>query len=132
MFTAYLRAFENIEPLKNRVLQVLNSLPSEVQQDFLSDTRFTVSLDNYSPGEGSIVFMAAPEGIGHGSRSVVLKPRLADCDPAFAHYVIAHEFAHAYLRNGPWGEISDVEDAADAMAATWGFPKPSRLPWIGI
>jgi len=39
--------------------------------------------------------------------------------------VIAHEFAHAFLRNGPWGEITDVEEAADALAATWGFIRPA-------
>jgi len=55
---------------------------------------------------------------------VVLKPRLSMCEEAFAHYVIAHEFAHAYLRNGPWGNIFDPEDAADALAASWGFPRP--------
>ena len=103
-FSAYLEAFEQHEPLRQRVLYVLCTLPKEVQQDFLSDPRFTVSLDNYVPGEGSTVFMAAPGETGDGSRSVVLKPRLSECPEAFAHYVIAHEFAHAYLRNGPSGE----------------------------
>jgi hypothetical protein len=40
--------------------------------------------------------------------------------------VIAHELAHAYLRNGGWGEISDRELAADALAESWGFPKPMK------
>lgn len=132
MFSAYLRAFEHCQPLKKRVLHVLRVLPKKVQQDFLSDPRFTVSLDNYVPGEGSRVFMAAPGGTGDISRSVVLKPRLAKCDEAFAHYVIAHEFAHAYLRNGPWGDIANTEDAANALAASWGFPLPDKLPWVGI
>lgn len=130
MFSAYLQAFEHCQPLRQRVLHVLRTLPLEVQQDFLSDPRFTVSLDNYVPGEGSTVFMAAPGGTGDSSRSVVLKPRLTECDEAFAHYVIAHEFAHAYLRNGPWGDISNTEDAANALAASWGFPLPSKLPWV--
>ena len=84
------------------------------------------------PGEGSTVFMAAPVGAGVSSRSVVLKPRLSECDEAFAHYVIAHEFAHAYLRNGPWGDISNTEDAANALAASWGFPLPDKLPWVRL
>ena len=58
------------------MLYVLNTLPKEVQHDFLSDPRFTVSLDNYVPGDGSKVFIAAPGGTGESSRSVVLKPRL--------------------------------------------------------
>ena len=132
MFSAYLEAFEQHQPLRQRVLHVLNTLPKEVQQDFLNDPRFTVSVDNYVPGEGSTVFMAAPGGTNNGSRSVVLKPRLSECHEAFAHYVIAHEFAHAYLRNGPWGEITNVEDAANALAASWGFPMPDKLPWVGI
>ena len=86
------------------------------------------SLDNYEPGKGSTVFMAVPDG-ANGSRSVVLKPRLSDCDEAFALYVIAHEFAHAFLRNGPWGEITDIEEAADALADHWGFPRPAEAPW---
>ena len=96
------------------------------------DHRFTISLDNYVPGEGSTVFMAAPGGGGLSSRSVVLKLRLSECDEAFAHYVIAHEFAHAYLRNGPWGDIPNTEDAANALAASWGFPVPDKLPWVGL
>ncbi len=64
--------------------------------------------------------------------SVVLKLRLSECDEAFAHYVIAHEFAHAYLRNGPWGGIFNTEDAANALAASWGFPVPDKLPWVGL
>jgi len=132
MFSAYLKAFEQHQPLRQRVLHVLSTLPKEVQQDFLNDPRFTISVDNYVPGEGSSVFMAAPGGTNNGSRSVVLKPRLSECHEAFAHYVIAHEFAHAYLRNGPWGEITNVEDAANALAASWGFPMPDRLPWVGI
>lgn len=132
MFSAYLEAFEQHEPLRQRVLYVLDKLPKEVQQDFLSDPRFTVSLDNYVPGKGSRVFMAAPGRTGESSRSVVLKPRLSECAEAFAHYVIAHEFAHAYLRNGPWGEITDIEDAANALAAFWGYPIPEKPPWVGL
>jgi hypothetical protein len=68
--------------------------------------------------------MATPGPIGSGSRCVVLKPRLADCSEAFACYVIAHEFAHAFLRNGGWDAITDPEEAADALAASWGFERP--------
>ena len=116
MFSVYLQAFERFQPLRQRVLHVLSALPKKVQQDFVTD--------NYVSGEGSSVFMAAPEASGISSRSVVLRPRLSECEEAFAHYVIAHEFAHAYLRNGPWGDFFDPEDAADALAAFWGFPRP--------
>ena len=69
--------------------------------------------------------MATPGPVGSSSRCVVLRPRLADCPEAFAYYVIAHEFAHAYLRNGGWGEITDIEEAADALAESWGFRRPA-------
>ena len=124
MFSVYLQAFVRYQPLGQRVSRVLEALPTEVQQDFVTDDCFTVMLDNYVPGEGSSVFMAVPRASDVSSRTVVLKPRLFDCDEAFAHYVIAHEFAHAYLRNGPWGDILDREEAADALAAFWGFPRP--------
>ena len=63
--------------------------------------------------------------VAEGSRCVVLRPKLEVASESFANYVIAHEFAHAFLRNGGWGEITDVEEAADALAASWGFHKPA-------
>ena len=126
ILAAYLKPFEASRPLRNRVLAVLNALPDDVQRDFLEDPRFRMTLDDCEPGKGRTVWLACPGTGGTGSRCVVLKPKLADCDEAFAHYVIAHELAHAYLRNGGWGEINDPEDAADAMADSWGFPKQVR------
>jgi len=126
IFSAYLEAFSDHEPLRDRVLFVLNRLPEAVQRDFLDDPRFRVTLDNFVPGQGWSLLMDIPGPPGSGSRCVVLRPRLAICSEAFAHYVIAHEFAHAYLRNGGWGQISDVEEAADALAASWGFLRPAQ------
>ncbi|MSR56278.1 MAG: hypothetical protein EXS05_01215 [Planctomycetaceae bacterium] len=125
MFSTYLEAFVELEPLRCRVLSVLNELPEVVQRDFLDDPRFRVTLENFVPGQGWTLWMACPGPVGSSSRCVVLRPRLAHCSEAFALYVIAHEFAHAYLRNGGWGEITDVEEAADALAATWGFVRPA-------
>ena len=107
-------------------MAVLTALPEEVRRDFLEDPRFRMTLDDYEPGQGRTVWLASPGVGGQGSRCVVLKPKLADCLESFAKYVIAHELAHAYLRNGGWGEINDPEDAADAMADSWGFPKQVR------
>jgi hypothetical protein len=100
-------------------------LPSDVQQDFLGDSNFFITMENFVPGKGWTLWMALPEPASRdASRAVVLRRRLADCDLEFGLYVIAHELAHAYLRNGGWGEISDREHAADALAASWGFPRP--------
>ncbi|MFG0262370.1 MAG: hypothetical protein ACF788_08265 [Novipirellula sp. JB048] len=123
-FAAYLAPFSDHPILQQRIRHVLERLPAEVQQDFLEDHRFQVTVDNYQPGVGWSFLMPAP---GHGdnsSRCVVLRLKLADAPESFAWYVIAHEFAHAYLRNGGWGEITDIEEAADAMAAFWGFRRP--------
>lgn len=125
IFSAYLAEFAEFEPLQTRVLNVLNSLPEHVQRDFLDDPRFRVTLEKFVPGKGWSLWMASPGQIGCGSRCVVLRPNLAWRSEAFAHYVIAHEFAHAFLRNGSWGDISDVEESADALAASWGFVRPS-------
>ncbi len=82
-------------------------------------------MESFVPGKGWTLWMALSEpNRCIASRAVVLRPRLADCGLEFGLYVIAHELAHAFLRNGGWGEISDREQAADALAESWGFPKP--------
>ncbi len=123
-FANYLKPFDQIPQLRERVQHVLDALPEEVQNDFLDDSRFQVTLDNYQPGVGWSFVMPAP-GLGtNGSRCVILRSKLAELNESFAQYVIAHEFAHAFLRNGGWGEITDIEEAADALAAAWGFTRP--------
>lgn len=128
-FARYLSGFAEHPKLRSRILTVLRALPHDVTEDFLVDPCFHVSLDNYQPGKGSTVWIAAPDDKASTSRSVVLKPRLNEGDEAFALYVIAHEFAHAFLRNGPWNDITDVEEAADALAAHWGFVCPPTSSW---
>ncbi len=124
ILTVHLEPFNELEPLRDRVSVVLLALPEDVRLDLLTDPRFRMTLDQLTPGAGRTVWLACPGSRGNGSRSVVLKPRLADCAEPFAHYIIAHELAHAHLRNGGWGEIDDPETAADALAASWGFQKP--------
>lgn len=108
------------------MLRVLQSLPETVQQDFLQDPAFRITREDYTPGKGSTMFMNFPVSVESVSRCVVLRKKLERAPEAFAQYIIAHEFAHAYLRNGGWDEISDPEDAADALAASWGYPKPKQ------
>jgi hypothetical protein len=111
--------------LQTRVVHVLVKMPPDVVTALLNDPCFQIAIDNHVPGRGGTVWMACPgDVVWKGSRSVVLKKRLSECVEQFAHYVIAHELAHAHLWNGGWGEITDPEQAADALAASWGFPRP--------
>ena len=123
--TDYLTPFHGLPELQRRITEVLQALPDDVQQDFFDDPRFGMDIDNYEPGEGWSFFMPTPGPLGQGSRRVVLRPKLEKSSEEFAKYIIAHEFAHAFLRNGGWGEITDIEEAADALAASWGFHKVS-------
>lgn len=112
--------------LRERIVAVLAVMPEDVVSGLLNDPCFHIAIDNHVPGIGGIVWMACPgDVVWKGSRSVILKRRLIDAAEKFAHYVIAHEFAHAHLWNGAWGEITDVEEAADALAASWGFSRPA-------
>jgi hypothetical protein len=122
-FAELLRPFADHALIRHRLLIVLDALPREVTTDFLHDPLFHVAMDDFIPGRGRKVWMPSPGR--DRSRCVVLKSRLSECSEAFACYIIAHELAHAYLHNGGWGEISDPELAADALAADWGFPKPN-------
>ena len=129
MFSKHLTDLGECETLRQRVTNVLSTLPQDVLDDLLDDPRFSIAVDNYEPGKGSTVWMATPS-MTDCSRSIVLRPKLAACSEEFAHYVIAHEFAHAYLRNGGWNEITDREEAADALAAHWGYARPDGpFPW---
>ena len=127
IFTALLEDFADDDPLRSHILTVLSALPELVQRDFLDDPRFRVAIDTVVPGQGRTFWLPAPGPEGSSSRCVVLKPSLSRRPREFALYVIAHEFAHAYLRNGGWGEITDREEAADALAASWGFGRPHRV-----
>ncbi|MEM7474741.1 MAG: hypothetical protein AAF483_07090 [Planctomycetota bacterium] len=125
----YLRAFAEYGNLQDRIRRVLDSLPQEVLQDFFEDSTFDVRLEDFEPGQGSRMFMPLPTTGTHVSRCVVLRKKLDRAPEDFALYIIAHEFAHAFLRNGGWGEISDKEEAADALALSWGYKKP-LLRWF--
>ena len=120
---ALLVAFEVTDPLRTRVHRVLAALPFEVQRDFTEDPRFCIRPLTRKSSYETLLALPAPDV--SGSRFVVLKKRLAICSLAFGLYVIAHELAHAYLRNGPWQQFADPEEAADALAASWGFDKPA-------
>lgn len=111
--------------LHDQVLHVLRALPMAVREDLLLDPSFV--LYDYEPGPNAV--MRVPVGMptaGGGSRSVVLKRTLRRRSLDFVHWVIAHELAHAHLRNqGRWAG-DDPEHAADALAAEWGFPRPTK------
>ncbi len=118
--------------LRERIIAVLESLPIEVVQDLLNDGRFTMVVDDPKDGRQTRFHIPLP-GVGdEGSRMIAWKISLAEAPLDFANYVIAHEFAHAFLRNRGRTRDEDPEDAADALAAQWGYDKPlsaMRFTW---
>ena len=119
----WLARFELDAFLYAHVAGVMAGLPGEVRDDLVGDPAFM--LCDYEPGPGVVAHIpVGSPGRMRASRSVVLKRTLRRRPASFVRYVIAHELAHAHLRNaGRWpGE--DPEHAADALAAQWGYPRP--------
>jgi len=118
--------------LRGRILAVLRNLPAEVLQDLLDDPRFTMVVYDPAAGPQTQFHIARPGRGDAGSRMIAWKISLAQAPLDFANYVIAHEFAHAHLRNRGRTDDEDPEDAADALAAAWGYDKPlsaMRYTW---
>ena len=111
--------------IETEVIAVLAGLPEHVRLDIVEDQGFCFY--DYDPGAGAVmcVPVSSPRANGH-SRSVVLKRTLRRATPAFTRYVIAHELAHAFLRNAGRWEGDDPEQAAEELAAQWGFPRPPK------
>ena len=109
--------------LREEVAGVMTRLPDHVRDDFLGDPAFL--LCDYEPRVGvmTVVPVGPPRRSAPG-RSVVLKRTLRRRPEAFVRYVIAHELAHAHLRNAGRFPGEDPERAADALAAEWGYPRP--------
>ncbi len=114
----WLAAFELDELLHPHVAAVVHALPEPVRNEFMRDASFM--LYDFEPGPGMIAHipMSLP------GRSVVLKRTLRHRPETFVRYVIAHELAHAHLRNCGRLPGEDPELAADSLAADWGFPRP--------
>jgi len=109
--------------VRSRAAEVLCSLPQSVLDDLIADPSFTMC--DFEPGPGRVfqVPMQLRAGSGPG-RAVVLKRTLRSRPNDFARWVIAHELAHAHLRNRGRFPGEDPEHAADDLAAKWGFPRP--------
>ena len=122
---SWLTPFRLVPPLHAHAAHVLAALPEPVRHDLSSDP--PVTFCDYDPTPGVMLQVSiGPLRSGRSSRSVVLKRTLRDRPTAFVRWLIAHELAHAYLRNGGRWPGDDPEAAADALAGEWGFPRP---PW---
>ena len=121
-FHDWLDSFPLEPSLRAHVAVVFTALPADVRSDFVSDPGFT--LYDYEPSAlPAHIPVRSPSGRGP-SRCVVLKRTLRRRPENFIRWVIAHELAHAHLRNGGRHEGEDPEHAADSLAADWGFPRP--------
>jgi hypothetical protein len=121
---SWLLNFHLHELLHKEAAHVLNRLPVAVLEDVMGEGG--IVLYDYDPGPGVVMHVPvnAPTRLG-GARSVVLKRTLCRRSPGFVRWLIAHELAHAHLRNGGRWPGDDPEQAADALAAAWGFSRPS-------
>jgi hypothetical protein len=123
----WLTRFGLSEGLGSHVECVLTQLPEAVRSDLLEDPCFTMC--EYEPGQGGVEVPlkvpASRNGSRGPSRCVALKRSLVRRPAGFVRWVIAHELAHAHLRNGGRWPGEDPELAADALAAEWGFPRPA-------
>ena len=117
----WLTGFNLHESLRHHVWDVLLTLPQAVRADLVEDPAF--HLGDYEPGRAFQVRVNLPAARSV-SRSVILKRSLRDRPPEFVRWVIAHELAHAHLRNAGRYPGEDPENAADALAAEWGHPRP--------
>ena len=120
----WLLAFNLHVSLHAHARSVFLALPDDVFADFIGDPAFTMIDYDHAPGIALEVPVGAPVA-RRASRSIVLKRSLAARPAAFACYVIAHELAHAHLRNEGRHPGEDPEHAADSLAAAWGFPRPA-------
>ena len=124
----WLRPFHLVGPLHDHASHVLSAVPDVVRAELSADP--PVSFCDYDPTPGGVLLVpVGPLGRRRPARSVVLKRTLQTRPPAFVRWLIAHELAHAYLRNGGRWAGDDPEVAADALAAEWGFPRPTFPRW---
>jgi len=109
--------------IRDHVAAVFQNLPDEVRADLMDDPEFVVC--DFDPGPNAVLEVPVRfSGGGNPGRSIVLKRTIKLRPIPFARWVIAHELAHAYLRHEGRSPHEDPEQAADSLAAAWGFPNP--------
>ncbi len=119
----WLHGFDLSDAIRPHVRWVVTQLPDVVKTDLVEDPSFF--LCEYEYGRMSHIPVGTPR-VGNPGRSVALRKTLRDREQPFIHWLIAHELAHAFLRNKGRFPDEDPEHAADALAAEWGFPRPAR------
>jgi len=125
----FVATFITDEPLKERVVNVFSALPERVQEELMGDPGFAIGIYDTGRSKGARLLIPCPQP-ARGSRLVTLERSVLARSRAFVHYVIAHELAHALLRNRGRHPGEDPEIAADVLAAEWGFPRPFTLPLL--
>jgi len=118
----WLAPFDLDSVLHGHVVEVVLCLPQGARDDLMDDWAFV--LCDYEPSAAGANIPVKLGGRGQPGRSVVLKRTLRNKSDRFVRWVIAHELAHAVLRNKGRADDADPEHAANALAAEWGFPCP--------
>jgi len=121
--STWLASFALDPVLRTHAVEVFTALPEPVRRDLMDDPAFVICDIAVGPDALAEVPVGLPQP-GRGARSVALKRTLTRRPAAFVRWVIAHELAHAHLRNEGREPGEDPERAADALAAEWGYPRP--------
>jgi len=114
--------------LKMTVVNTIVRLPEDVQKWLLHETYHQFVTVGWQRGE-FIPLEVYPKDTDDGPvqvRLITLDYELADDPDEKAMFMIAHEIAHSRLGQATGGD--DAEAAADKLAETWGFTKPSGRP----
>ena len=92
------------------IRHVLNTIPASYRKDFPSSSVF----------EYPIRLGAKVEDADVGDGKIYCNPSLLDMPGDVAIGILAHEFAHLFLRHPSEGGLRDDWEA-DALASKWGF-----------
>jgi hypothetical protein len=111
------------------IIEVISRLPENVAEWVIYETNHIFSCPRGSLGESHRLYIS-PAGEKHEDselrviRLISLSETLWSQPRDEALWTIAHELAHSY--NNDSSGTADAEEAADMLAAAWGFPTPQH------
>lgn len=112
MLTRYDHQLQD-DKMRSQIAQVVITLPLKVA-DWLADN--VILTDVVKKLQGHTFYL------DEGAKFIIVL-NVDHLSDKTAKYVIAHEFAHAYLGHGREEYVKDKEQQADRLAKEWGYSK---------